>query len=140
MTSPRPPFVRADLDSWASSDPYFRLRSLPDIDDEFCVCRDRPPLKVMQVLDRNPLHCMNCNLPVPPEDVPLPVGMVDEVASWSAIAQAFVNLDLDSQDYESLAFREQQHLGSALNRRGRDLAKNWTRSGRRTTGGSGVSR
>ncbi len=50
------------------SDPYFKLRSPePTPPDELCTCLGVPPIKLMCALGYNPVHCMDCNLEVPPE-------------------------------------------------------------------------
>jgi hypothetical protein len=44
-----------------------------------------PPVKLMtmrQVAGFNPIHCLDCNLEVPPERLSLTADLAEEIASW----------------------------------------------------------
>ena len=100
-------------------DPYRRLRPPgPTQADEFCRCTDRPPVKLMQALGTNPLHCLRCHGEVPPELLPLPAELADPVADWSSVYDALDRLWLDSGAYETWAARELASLASPANRAG----------------------
>lgn len=100
-------------------DPYRRLRPPgPTPSDELCRCPDRPPVKLMQALGANPLHCMRCHGEVPPEALPLPANLADPVADWSSVHDALDRLWLDSGAYETWAAGELASLESPANRAG----------------------
>ena len=62
---------------------YAKLRpGEPTPEEELCQCEDRPPIKLMSTLTENPIHCMQCNLEVPPETLMLSQEAVDGVAYW----------------------------------------------------------
>jgi hypothetical protein len=97
-------------------DPYFRLRPPPPTpSDEMCSCPTAPPIMLMWALGYNPILCLDCNLEVDPEQLPLPLGMVDTVAHWNAIAGAIHRLELDSGPYEEWAQRQLGDLSSPVN-------------------------
>jgi hypothetical protein len=88
-------------------DPYRRLRAPVETpDDERCRCPDRPPVKLMQALGANPLHCMRCHGEVAPESLPLPIELADPLADWSSVHDALDRLWLDSGAYEAWAASE----------------------------------
>jgi Zn-ribbon putative nucleic-acid-binding protein DUF2310 len=100
-------------------DPYRRLRAPVETpDDERCRCPDRPPVKLMQALGANPLHCMRCHGEVAPESLPLPIELADPLADWSSVHDALDRLWLDSGAYEAWAASELASLESAVNRAG----------------------
>jgi hypothetical protein len=76
---------------------------------------------LMTALGSNPIHCLNCNLEVDPASVPIPVGMVQQIAHWQWIAGAFEALELDSGPYEAIAQAELLDLGSPVNQEGLSL-------------------
>jgi hypothetical protein len=109
----------AKLRNQQSYDPYLRLRTpTPTPSDEICTCTDNPPVKLMTALGFNPIHCMRCNLEVPPEALPLPPDLVDPLADWAQVHDALDHLWLDSGPYESWAFGELTNPSSATNTRG----------------------
>jgi hypothetical protein len=117
MKDQTPPYDPAVLD-----DPYAQLRPpAPTPIDEICSCPSGTPIMLMTALGENPIHCLDCNLEVDPKTLPLPLGMVGEVAHWRWIASAFEALELDSGAYEDLAQRELGDLGSAVNVEGLEL-------------------
>src|SRR5205823_5984939 len=62
------------------NDPYFMLRAPPPTpENEICSCRDDPPIKLMSLalLSENPIHCLRCNLEIPPERLRLDQPLVD---------------------------------------------------------------
>lgn len=94
----------------------------PTPNEELCQCEDLQPLKLMQALSFNPIHCVKCNLEVHPNRLDLTCEAVDAIASWNSLYQAAYLLWLDSGDYEIWASKVLSDLGSAINRDGRDAA------------------
>jgi len=96
---------QATRPTWLS-DPYFKLKPLPPTpDDEICSCPGNPPLKLMStaLLGENPIHCLRCNLEVPPERLRLSASDVDAIAHWRTVYGAIDSLELDSGPYEGWA-------------------------------------
>ena len=50
-------------------------------------------------LGDNPLGCSMCRGEIEPSALPLPLSMVDSVAHWCQLENAFQHLWLDSADY-----------------------------------------
>ncbi len=101
---------------------YAKLRPPePTPEEELCRCRDRPQIKLMSALTENPIHCMNCNLEVPPETLALSREVVDRIAHWQALYHAMYVLWLDSGAYEAWAEGELADITSAVNALGRDV-------------------
>ena len=99
-----------------------KLRSPePTPEEELCRCEDRPPIKLMSPLTENPIHCMNCNLEVPPETLALSGEAVDKVVRWNALYHAIDVLWLDSGAYEAWARGQLADITSAVNTRGREV-------------------
>jgi predicted nucleic acid-binding Zn ribbon protein len=76
------------------------------------------PVKLMPALGYNPVHCMDCNLEVPPEALDLPPRVVDELAEWTSVYDAIEQLWLDSGAYERWAGDELADIASPVNARG----------------------
>ena len=72
----------------------------------------------MTALGENPIHCMRCNLEVSPEDLPLPLNLVDPVADWARVHRVLELLWLDSGPYEVWATKERTDPSSPANQRG----------------------
>src|SRR4051812_6185298 len=103
----------------ARRDIYDKLRPAgPTPADELCGCAGSPPVKLMHALSANPVHCLDCNLEVPPERLELTVELVAAIASWRSVYGAIDWLWLDSGSYEEWAYGELADLSSAANRRG----------------------
>jgi hypothetical protein len=99
--------------------PYAKLRSpAPTPPDEICRCRDTPPVKLVAGVSFNPVHCMLCNLDVPPETLEIPPELVDALAHWRGVCDALYTLWLDSGEYEEWAAAKMADLSGAVNRRG----------------------
>ena len=96
---------------------------LPTPLDELCACSSRTALKLMTSLGFNPIHCVGCNLEVPPERLDLSSELVEALASWNAVAGAIERLWLDSGAYEEWARREMIDINSAVNAAGRELQR-----------------
>jgi hypothetical protein len=106
-------------------DPYFKLRPAPHPPpDELCQCPGPPPIKVMTALSNSPLHCIRCNLEIPPERLAFPGSLVEDIAEWRNVAGAFEHLWLDSREYEAWAKQELETITSAVNQRGLALCNN----------------
>jgi predicted nucleic acid-binding Zn ribbon protein len=104
------------------SDPYCRLRPQPETPfEELCSCSDRPPIKLMEALGANPIHCMRCNLEVAPESITLPHSLVDHIADWNQIQCSIDRLWLDSGTYEEWAYHELTEPSSSTNINGLKL-------------------
>jgi predicted nucleic acid-binding Zn ribbon protein len=103
-------------------DRYSKLRPPdPTPDDELCHCPDAPPIKLMVALGYNPLHCMNCNLEVPPETLDLDADLVQALAYWRWVYDALYRLWLASGQYEAWAVAQLTDLGGEVNTEGRAL-------------------
>ncbi len=101
---------------------YAKLHSPePTPEDELCRCREKPPIKLMSTLTRNPLHCMNCNLEVPPETLTLSQEIVVKIAHWQSLYHAIDILWLDSGAYEAWAKEQLTDITSAVNTLGRNV-------------------
>jgi hypothetical protein len=103
-------------------DPYARLR--PDDatpDDEICQCVLKWPIMLLSRLGENPLVCAMCRGEVDPAKLPLPASMVDKVAHWRVLENAFLQLWLDSGEYEAFAQDELLNPESPINREGLQL-------------------
>src|SRR5688500_13690630 len=94
---------------------------LPTPKEELCACEGKPPLKLMAALSYNPIHCMDCNLEVPPERVALSGALVERIAFFNGVFRAFETLWLDSGEYEAFVQKELEDIKSAVNRRGLSL-------------------
>jgi hypothetical protein len=108
------------------NDPYFKLRPPPPTpDDEICSCHDDPPIKLMSLalLSENPIHCLRCNLEVPPERLRLDQPLVDAIAHWNAVYGAIDSLELDSGPYETWARSQLLDPGSPPNVEGLAVAR-----------------
>jgi len=95
----------------------------PTPPDEICSCAGRPPLKLMDALGYNPIHCMHCNLEVPPESLPLSTGLIEEIAAWRGLHAAVHHLWLDSGDYEGWAAGQLKDIESPVNKKGRRVQR-----------------
>ncbi len=101
---------------------YAKLRPPePTPEEELCRCEDRPPIKLMSTLTENPIHCMNCNLEVPPQTMQWSGEAVDRVAHWNALYHAIDVLWLDSGAYEAWARGQLADITSEVNTRGREV-------------------
>jgi hypothetical protein len=87
----------------------------PTPSNEICRCRTKHPVKLMHALSENPIHCIACNLEVPPRRLALERDAVDAVAHWNWLYAAIYRLELDSGSYEAWATRQLQSLGSPVN-------------------------
>ena len=106
----------------SSHDPYFKLRPpLPTPESELCVCAGGKPIKLMCALSYNPLHCIDCNLEVPPESLGLDETLAEAIAFWRSIHDALDRLWLASGEYETWARFELENIGSPVNQLGLEL-------------------
>lgn len=110
-----------------NQDPYWKLRSKAP-KDEICSCTTAGPIKLMSALSRNPIHCLECNLEVMPETVPVPPELVEEIASWLSVCDALDRLWLDSAEYEEFAREQLEDINSAVNLRGRCVSSRLAQS------------
>src|SRR3954447_11247361 len=113
-----------------AADVYAKLRAPdPTPADEICSCAGTPPIKLMsmrQVGGFNPIHCLDCNLEVPPERLELPGELVDAIASWDWEHGALLTLELASGDYEQWARARLLDPAGVTNIEGRELAQKIT--------------
>jgi len=108
------------------TDPYFKLKPAPPTpDDETCSCEGTPAIKLMStaLLGENPIHCLRCNLEVPPERLKLSVIEVDAIAHWYGMYGAIDWLELDSGPYENWARSQLLDPGSPPNVEGLEVTK-----------------
>ncbi len=78
-------------------------------------------MKLMFALGFNPVHCLDCNLEIEPEELDLSTDVVEDLASWNGIYGAIERLWLDSRGYEDWAARELRDMQSEINIRGLEL-------------------
>lgn len=107
-------------------DIYERLRPpAPTPADEICSCPAGTPVKLMSAggLGFNPIHCLNCNLEVPPERLGLSREVADAVAAWLRTYGAIDALELASGAYEQWARSQLLDADSAPNVEGLRLAR-----------------
>ena len=108
-------------------DIYARLRPPPPTpEDELCSCSGEPPIKLMtmrEVDGLNPIHCLDCNLEVPPERLALPKAMVEEIACWDDEHGAIETLELASGAYEAWDRARLLDPDGPTNVAGRELAR-----------------
>jgi hypothetical protein len=114
----------------SGGDIYAKLRPRePTPLDEICSCPGEPPIKLMsmrQVGGFNPIHCLDCNLEVPPERLALTAEMVEEVAYWDWERGAIETLELASGAYEGWARNRLLDPEGETNVDGRVLAEKLT--------------
>lgn len=104
-------------------DIYDKLRPpKPTPDFEICGCLEQQPIKLMSTFGYNPIHCLACNLEVPPERLSLQAKLADVIAFWAQVHRALDYLWIDA-DYENWAEPELADINSAVNRRGREIAR-----------------
>lgn len=98
---------------------YFKLRPpAPTFLDELCQCDPPRPIKLMDALGYNPLHCIDCNGEVTPESLALPIDLVEPIVRWRSVVQSLYLLWLDSGAYEVWAETELRTITSAVNQEG----------------------
>ncbi|CAN5384023.1 hypothetical protein BH10CYA1_BH10CYA1_52190 [soil metagenome] len=101
---------------------YSKLKPpAPTPETEICKCSDAPPIKLMAALTFNPIHCMNCNLEVLPQQLGISEQVAERIANWRDIYDAIYILWLDSGDYEKWAKSQLQDFSGHVNRFGREL-------------------
>ena len=106
-------------------DPYYKLRPVSATpDDELCACPQLSALILQPHLTACPIACVACCLEVPPERAELSAELADQIARWLAFHNAFYTLWLDSGEFEAWAREQLEDLGSPVNVRGRELARN----------------
>jgi len=116
--------TRKEFDELAHTDPYFVFRDgIPNPSDEVCTCSGKPAVLLVARLSRNPFACIDCNLDVLPEDVPLPRELIGTIGSWHSMADAFEKLWLESGAYEEMAARELRDPKSPVNVSGMEAAR-----------------
>lgn len=107
-----------------TDDRYQKFRppaSTPD--DEICHCVGLKPVKLMSAaLGFNPIHCLDCNLEVPPERLAPSDDLVDAIAFWAQTCGAIDRLWLASGPYEVWAAHELSNIDSPVNKEGREVA------------------
>lgn len=100
-------------------DVYARLRPPgPTPEDDLCPLPLASPIKVMPSLGYNAIHCMACNLEIPPHLLALPANLVEHLAEWTAVYNAIDHLWLDSGAYERWAGDQLANVASPVNQRG----------------------
>lgn len=77
----------------------------------------------MSVLGYNPLHCIDCNLEIRPENLDLPDDLINLIANWQSVYNALDRLWLDSAEYEIWAKEQLAAIKSPINQRGMELCK-----------------
>ena len=95
----------------------------PTPGDEICSCPGNPPIKLMDALGYNPIHCINCNLEVRPESLQIETKLIESIANWRKLHAAIYWLWLDSGEYEEWATSQLQNIHSQVNTRGRTIQR-----------------
>ncbi len=95
----------------------------PTPPEEICSCSEDKPLKLMTTLGHNPIHCVDCNLEIPLEELPLSTVLIDALADWNSLDSSIHRLWLDSGAYESWAEQELSDINSAVNSLGREVQR-----------------
>ncbi len=109
-----------------SLETYARLQPpAPTPADELCGYPSGTPTKLMSMgcLSVNPLHCLSCNLEVPPERLGFGRELAEAIASWLRTYGAIDALELESGAYEAWARAELLDPASPPNVEGRRLAR-----------------
>ena len=102
------------------SDPYFQLQPHPPTPArDICSCPGEPPILLFRTFGPNPLHCIDCNLEVPPDRLRFSEKLASHVASWRSFYAAFDTLWLDSGEFESWALGHLTDPTGALVAKGR---------------------
>ncbi len=102
------------------SDPYFKLRpDQPTPPSEICSCPGEPPILLFRTFGPNPLHCIVCNLEVPPDRLGFSEQLASDIASWRSFYGAFDTLWLDSGEFEAWAVRHLTDPTGAVVTKGR---------------------
>ncbi|MBN1312860.1 MAG: DUF2310 family Zn-ribbon-containing protein [Anaerolineae bacterium] len=105
------------------NDIYDKLRPpQPTPVDEICGCSGQKAIKLMSTFGFNPIHCLDCNLEVPPERIGLGADLAEATAFWSQVFRAIDRLWIDG-DYEDWAGQELSNIESSVNKRGKKIAE-----------------
>jgi hypothetical protein len=110
----------------SQADIYEGLRPpRPTPPDEICTCPAGTPVKLMSAarLSFNPIHCLECNLEVPPERIGLDRELAADLAFWHWTYGAIGALELASGEYEAWARQELMNPESPANQHGLELAR-----------------
>ncbi len=92
----------------------------PTPEDEICQ-HQGTRIKVMYALSYNPIHCMDCNLEIPLDTLPLSTETIEAIVQWRDIYSAIYLLWLDSGEYEEWAKEQLSSVASTVNVRGRKV-------------------
>jgi len=109
-----------------STNIYWPLRAPEQTpSDEICSCPSGTPVKLMSTgrLGFNPIHCLECNLEVPPERLGLGRDLTQAIAYWLSVYGAIDALELASGEYEEWARGELLNPESPPNREGLAVAR-----------------
>jgi predicted nucleic acid-binding Zn ribbon protein len=107
-----------------SEKPLSKLKAAPPTpEDELCACSGPRVWKLMYALGPNPIHCADCNLEVPPDELQLSEKLVEAIASWRNVWGSIFRLWLNSGAYEEWARAELVALTSPANRQGLALVE-----------------
>ena len=85
-----------------------------------CSCQQRSALVLMEALEPNPLHCLDCGKKVEPHSLPFSDSLFEGIARWLRVADAVDKLWLDSGEYEDWALKELSSPTSYSNRKGQE--------------------
>ncbi len=113
-------------------DIYDRLRPFTTPADELCTCPPGTPIKLMSTggIGFNPIHCLRCNLEVPPERLGLSESEVEDVVRWLRTYGAIDALELESGPYEAWARIQLLDPESPPNVEGREVTRKLNRKER----------
>ena len=109
-----------------ADDVYERLRPPPPTPaSELCSCSSETPVKIMStaLMGFNPIHCLECNLEVPPERLGFGQELANAIADWLRTYGPIDALELQSGEYEEWARAELMNPDSPPNREALKLAR-----------------
>jgi predicted nucleic acid-binding Zn ribbon protein len=93
---------------------------MPTPKQDICPCKTAPPIKLMQALTWNPIHCMVCNREV--QRLKLPNRLISRIVFWRNLYDSIDRLWLASGEYEEWARNQLLNIESPINRIGLEVA------------------
>ena len=111
------------------NDIYAALGPIDYTSEDMCICRSVAPIVLQDCLMPNPLYCGTCFGEVPPESIPLAVGLVRPIAQWRDIYRALYVLWIDSDDYAEWASDRLTDVAGHVHALGRGIAEQITMGG-----------
>lgn len=105
-------------------DPYFKLKPLPPTpEEEMCNCENLSEIYLAYKLGNNPLHCLECNGEIPPENLGFHEKFAEQIASWNTTFGSLYLLWLDSGEYEDWAKEKMLDANGQVNKDGLNIVQ-----------------